>query len=193
MTARRRLTPAARRAELLDAGARLFAAKPYDEVLMEDIADEAGVSRALLYRYFPTKPGLFAAVYRQAADNLLSQARFESGASIPDQISAALEAHFDYFAAHRNTVLAANRTLAGDRGVQAVIDDELTVLRERVLDAARLPDEVRGVVSAIVLSWLTFVRTLCVEWLTTGSVTREQLHDICLGALLGALRDVVEL
>ncbi|GAB3579215.1 TetR/AcrR family transcriptional regulator [Amycolatopsis endophytica] len=190
---RRRLDPAARRAELVSTGARLFSAKPYDEVLMEDVADEAGVSRALLYRYFPTKSDLFAAVYRQAADSLLSRAHFDPDASIPGQISAALEAHFDYFAANRNTVLAANRTLAGDRGVQAVIDDELAVLRERLLDAGRIPDEVRGAVSAVVLSWLVFVRTLCIEWLTAESFTREQLHDMCVGSLLGALRNIVEL
>lgn len=42
----RRLDPQQRREHLLDTAAALFAEKPYDDVLMEDIAVRAGVSRA---------------------------------------------------------------------------------------------------------------------------------------------------
>ncbi|UPG69143.1 helix-turn-helix domain-containing protein [Gordonia hongkongensis] len=58
---RRRLSPQARRAELIGAGERLFGEAPYDEVRIDDVAAEAGVSRALMYRYFPDKRSLFVA------------------------------------------------------------------------------------------------------------------------------------
>ena len=47
---RRWLKPEERRNELLDVGAEFFATRPYDEVLIEDIAAHVGVSRAPLYR-----------------------------------------------------------------------------------------------------------------------------------------------
>lgn len=50
---RRRLTPEDRRAELLDFGTQLFGERHYDDVRMDEVAEQAGVSRALLYRYFP--------------------------------------------------------------------------------------------------------------------------------------------
>lgn len=193
MTTRRRLDPAERRGELLDVGARLFAAKPYDQVFMEDIAERAGISRALLYRYFPSKRDLFAAIYQQAADRLLAATHVDPAASVPELVSAALDAHLDYFVANRNTVLAANRVLAGDRAIQAIIDDECAALGARLLDATGLADRPRQLVSAVLLSWLVFVRTLCVDWLTNQTFSRTELRDMCVGALLGALAPVVDL
>lgn len=193
MTKRRRLDPAERRAELLDAGAQLFAAKPYDEVLIEEIADQAGISRALLYRYFPSKRDLFAAIYQQAADQLLAQSEFDPAVPMVKLVSDALDAHIDYFVANRNTVLAANRVLAGDRVIQAIIDDECATLQQRLLDTTTFADRTRETVSAVLMSWLVFVRTLCVEWLANPVYSRAELRDICVGALLGSLSAVVDL
>ncbi|MFJ2766329.1 TetR/AcrR family transcriptional regulator [Streptomyces sp. NPDC087300] len=193
MTARRRLDPAERRSELLDTGARLFAAKPYDEVFMEEVAERAGVSRALLYKYFPSKHALFAAVYRQAADRLLSVTKLDQSAPVLDQLSAGLDAHFDYFAANKHTVLAANRVLAGDPVIQSIITGELAELRRRLLDATVLGEGPRELVASALTSWLVFVRVLCVDWLTNESFTRAELHAMSVGALKGALGAVLDL
>ena len=184
---RRRLAPAERRAELVDVGARLFAAKPYDDVLMEDVAERAGVSRALLYRYFPAKRDLFAAIYQQAADRLLATAVFDPDVPVADQVAAALDAHIDYFVANRNTVLAANRVLAGDRVIQTIIDDECAALQRRLLDATGIDGRTREALSSVLMSWLVFVRTLCVDWLVSEAYSRDELKAVCLGALQGAV------
>ncbi|KOU42909.1 TetR/AcrR family transcriptional regulator [Streptomyces sp. WM6378] len=192
MTARRRLSPDERRKELLDVGAHLFAAKPYHDVLMEDVAEQAGVSRALLYRYFPNKSALFAGIFQQASDRLLDGTPIDPAQSLLDQLSAGLDVHFDYFAANKNTVLAANRVLAGDPVIQAIINDELAELSRRVLDATGLEGSARDTVSALLTSWLVFVRALCVDWLTDEAFSRTELHDMSVGALLGALGAVTD-
>ncbi|MGA4881771.1 TetR/AcrR family transcriptional regulator [Streptomyces lydicamycinicus] len=193
MTTRRRLDPAERRSQLLDTGAQLFAAKPYDEVFMEEVAERAGVSRALLYRYFPNKRDLFAAVYQQAADRLLTRTELDPARPVHEQLRAGLDAHIDYFTANRHTVLAANRVLAGDPVIQTVITDELTELRRRLLDSTGLGAGPGELVPAALMSWLVFVRTLCVEWLTHQTFSRTELREMCVGALLGALRPVMDL
>ncbi|MFE0098973.1 TetR/AcrR family transcriptional regulator [Streptomyces sp. NPDC059009] len=192
--ARRRLSPDARAHQLLDVGAELFAEKPYDDVLMEEVAVRAGVSRALLYRHFPGKRELFAAVYRQAAGRLLAATELDPGTPPSQWLKAGLDAHIDYFAANRHTVLAANRGLAGDQVIQGIINDELDELRRRVLvaiglDAGQLDAARREMASAAVMSWLVFVRALCVDWLThhPRGYTRTRLRDIAIGALTGAL------
>ncbi|MEU6830251.1 helix-turn-helix domain-containing protein [Nocardia beijingensis] len=190
---RRRLSPDERRRVLLDAGAKLFADRPYGTVLMEDVAAEAGVSRALLYRHFPSKRDLFAAVYQLASEQLLVATTFDAQAPLVDQLAAGLDTHFDYFEANANSVLAANRVLTTDPSIQAIIAGELGELRERVLDALRLEGPQRATVSAILTSWLTFVRMLTVEWLEHGTPTRAQMREISLGALLGALDPVIDL
>ena len=187
MTPRRRLTPDARRAELVDIASRQFADRPYDEVGMDEIAVHAGVSRALLYRYFPTKAALFAAVYRMAADRLLDVTTLDHAQPLAPQVAAGLDAHIDYFLANRQAVLTANRVLAGDPTIQAIISDELAVLRDRVLATQDLDDASRRALSTILMGWLTFVRVLCVEWLTVPAFSRETLRDVCVEALFGAL------
>ncbi|WP_330229500.1 TetR/AcrR family transcriptional regulator [Nocardia sp. NBC_00508] len=193
MTSRRRLSPDERRRLLLDAGAKLFAEDPYDAVLMEDVAAAAGVSRALLYRHFPSKRDLFAAVYQLASDRLLIATTFDAEAPLTDQLAAGLDTHFDYFEANANTVLAANRVLAADPTIQAIITGELGELRERVLDALGLHGRQRATVSVILMSWLTFVRVLTVDWLENGTLTRAEMRETSLGALLGALRPIIAL
>ncbi|MFE2984952.1 TetR/AcrR family transcriptional regulator [Streptomyces sp. NPDC059262] len=102
---------------------------------MEGVAERAGASRALLYRYFPSKHAHFAALYQQASDQLLAATRLDQSAPVMEQLAAGLDAHFDYFAANRHTVLAANRVLAGDPVIQAIITGELAELRRRLLEA----------------------------------------------------------
>src|SRR2546427_4706066 len=64
---RQRLTVDARREQLLGLGMELFSTRAYDEVWIEEIAERAGISRGLLYHYFPTKRDFYVAVTRAAA------------------------------------------------------------------------------------------------------------------------------
>lgn len=49
----------ARKSLILEAVLKLFEKKPFDEIGMRDIAAEAGVSPAAIYRYFPSQDELF--------------------------------------------------------------------------------------------------------------------------------------
>jgi AcrR family transcriptional regulator len=179
----RRLRPELRREQVVDAAERVFAGQPYEQVTMDTVADEAGISRALLYRHFPGKNVLFAAVYQRAADRLVDRVRLDADAPLEEQILAGLDAHLDYFVANRNAVLAANQTLATDPVVQDIINTELSTLGERLIDAIALDPSERQRLSAIAISWMAFVRVLCVQWLARGHFSRDELRVICMDAL----------
>ncbi|WP_415941215.1 TetR/AcrR family transcriptional regulator [Streptomyces sp. 067-1] len=67
----RRLSVEERRLQLLDAALALFAHRPPEEVSLDDVAEQAGVSRPLVYRYFPGgKQQLYEAALGSAADDL---------------------------------------------------------------------------------------------------------------------------
>jgi AcrR family transcriptional regulator len=187
VNARRRLAPDDRRDELIDAGAAAFASAPYDDVSMDEIARRAGASRALLYRYFPSKRSLFASIYRRAADRLLAITVMDTGADTFEQITAGLDAHIAYFTANRHVVLAANVALAGDPIIQAIISDELAEIRHRMLHTLEIDDWNRPVASVAIHAWLQFVRVMCVEWLQEEAFTSQALRNVCLGSLIGAL------
>jgi AcrR family transcriptional regulator len=181
------MAPDERRGQLIDTAARAFAAQPYDAVRMDEIATQAAVSRGLLYRYFPTKRDLFAAVYRRAATDLLEVNRFDSKGDLTDQITAGLDAHLDYFEANRHAVVTANRTLAGDPLIQTIINDELIELRDRLVAVAGLSGHSRDLAAAAVLAWLRFVAALCMDWLTSDTISRDDVRKVCLDALRGVL------
>jgi AcrR family transcriptional regulator len=179
----RRLRPELRRERVIDAAERVFAGQPYEQVTMDVVAVEAGISRALLYRHFPGKNALFAAVYQRAADRLVDRIRFDGDAPLEEQILAGLDAHLDYFAANRNAVLAANQTLATDPVVQDIINTELSTLGDRITNAITLDPLAHQRLSTIATSWLAFVRVMCVQWLAHGHFSREELRAICMDAL----------
>ncbi|MGX1492557.1 AcrR family transcriptional regulator [Streptomyces tendae] len=67
----RRLSVEERRSQLLDAALGLFAHRAPEEVSLDDVAEAAGVSRPLVYRYFPGgKQQLYEAALRSAAEEL---------------------------------------------------------------------------------------------------------------------------
>src|SRR5947209_4357118 len=59
-----------RRRQLLELGRELFATHSYDELSMADIARAAGISKALLYHYFPSKQEYFQTTLATAAERL---------------------------------------------------------------------------------------------------------------------------
>ena len=63
-----RLNVDERRRQLLAEATALFATHGYDELSMAKLAREAGISKPLLYHYFPSKRDLFDAVPAQAAE-----------------------------------------------------------------------------------------------------------------------------
>ena len=72
-TTRSRLAPDERRSQLLDLGVRLLASRSLDELSIDLLAEEAGISRGLLYHYFGNKHAFHEAVVRRAADDLIAQ------------------------------------------------------------------------------------------------------------------------
>ncbi|MDQ0774537.1 AcrR family transcriptional regulator [Streptomyces aurantiacus] len=67
----RRLSVEERRSQLLDAALSLFAVRAPEDVSLDDVAETAGVSRPLVYRYFPGgKQQLYEAALRSAAEEL---------------------------------------------------------------------------------------------------------------------------
>ncbi len=70
-----RLTPAARRQEILLAARRCLARDGVTGFTVAEIASEAGISNGLVGHYFPTKDALLVATYRAEADRLLASTR----------------------------------------------------------------------------------------------------------------------
>src|ERR687896_801567 len=64
-----------RRLELIEAAARLFAARGYYAVTVDDLGEALGLSGPALYRHFPSKEALLVAVFDQVIEQQSERAR----------------------------------------------------------------------------------------------------------------------
>ncbi|MGV9744816.1 TetR/AcrR family transcriptional regulator [Rhodococcus zopfii] len=185
---RRRLSPDQRRTELLDIGARLFSQHAYEDVRIDEVAELAGVSRGLMYHYFPTKREFMAAVVQRESDRLLAVTEPNPALSVHDRIAAGLDAYLEYIESHAQGVLAVNRgAVSADASIRGIVDAELDVQQQRIVEALAPSAADRELVELAVRGWISFVRTVCIDWLDRPTITTAQLRGLCLDALAGML------
>jgi AcrR family transcriptional regulator len=75
MSGRRALQKATRRGEMLAGAARLFERQGYAATTFEEIASEAGVGVATVYKYFNSKQGIVVAILEPDLRNMLARAQ----------------------------------------------------------------------------------------------------------------------
>lgn len=193
---RRRLSPDDRRKELLALGAEVFGERPYDDVRIDEIAERAGVSRALMYHYFPDKRAFFAAVVRAEGERLFEATNTppEPGQSLFGQVREGVLAYLRYDEEHPHGAWAAyvgmGRSDPVLRGIEDVDTDRqanriLTRINEAV--GGDLDSKVERDLRITVYGWLAFTFEMCRQRLIDPSIDADHVADACAHALLDAI------
>jgi len=117
---------ASRREQVLYLASQLFAERGYHAVGMDDIGDAAGVSGPAIYRHFPSKAALLAALFNKLTDQLVARAA-EIVAAHPDGVDAI-----------RHLVRYQTEMCIYDRSVMAVYLSEFRSLPQEEQLALRL-------------------------------------------------------
>jgi AcrR family transcriptional regulator len=158
-----------------------------DQVSIEDVAEAAGVSRALLFHYFESKQDFLVALTTEQSRRML--ARTEPDLSLGDPIAIArgsLGAYIDYVSANRSAYLAILQgSGASDPAMRKVAEDTRAVMAERVLSLADLLDLSRTpLIELAVHGWVTFTEQVTVRWLQDAAgVDRDELLELISRAL----------
>src|SRR5437588_2348726 len=130
---RRRLRRKDRERLMLHAAGEAFAAQGFHRASMEAIATAAGITKPMLYRYFGSKEGLYAAYVRTSGRELVDSVRApETRGETPQvRLRAGIRAFLSYVDAHRSgwTVLHGETTAPTD----AQIAREVAELRGRII------------------------------------------------------------
>jgi AcrR family transcriptional regulator len=186
LPAYRRLQPEERRRQLLERGAELFAHHSYDELSMREIARNVGISKPLLYHYFPSKQAFFEATLTQAATEL--RARTEPDPTLPplDQLRGSLEAFLELIDDNALAYGKLMQSLSSVPEVRELVGEVRTRTAARILEGL-YPDGAPPKARAAVHGWLWFMDGACLNWIEHRDLSRAELHDLLLGTLLGAL------
>lgn len=176
-----------RRRQLLELGAELFARHSFAELSMAQIASEAGISKALLYHYFPSKQDYFVATLQQAAEEL--RERIEPEVGLPPQ--EALIHSLDAFLAWIEENEVAYRKLLESAGgvpeVAALIDEVRDRTSTSILDGLGFAEAPPPKLRTAARAWLWLMDGAILDWLEHRDLSRAELRDLLLGALAGAL------
>jgi AcrR family transcriptional regulator len=186
-----RLPPDARRAQLIELGVQMLATRRLEDLSVEALADEAGISRGLLFHYFRSKQEFHLEVVRACARELLQ--RTEPDPELPPlaQLRTSLGAYIDYVTQNRDVYVSLVRGAAsGDAAVRAVADETRTEQANRVLkhlDALGLPGAARTELA--VRGWVAFCEEVVISWLASEQrPPRKELLALLADALPGMVR-----
>ena len=134
---------------ILDAAQHRFEHYGLAKVTMDEIALDAGIGKASIYYYFPTKESLFKAVIVEKHDALIKRIReiMACDVAASDKITSYVEERFQYFTALMNLNILELQSPSGVKPVfremfDVFAQEELSYLR-RILQEGKRSREFR--------------------------------------------------
>ncbi len=160
------------RARILEAAQRVFASKGYHRALMDDVAQEAGLSKGALYFHFPSKEELFLSLVEDAAEQLAQRVleAIEGARGGEAKVRAALHAAIEAFSekeALTRLLLVEWVSLGPDFqakrfALQRALADLIREQLDRAVAEGDIPPQDTELAS---FAWIGAIQALVVRWL----------------------------
>src|SRR3954451_15502171 len=185
----RRLDPAQRRDQILDAAGALFAARAYDEVSIEDISSAAGVTRGLVHHYFGGRKDVYVALLERLGAQREDQLAPPAGRSARMRVADTVSRWLDWTQANRTIWLAtvARGEDIADPDVRRVVADlvrrAVAILAAHHADIAEDTPRLRYALEC----WTGLTRAATRRWLR-GEAARDATHELLASTLEHVLR-----
>ncbi|NYE37658.1 AcrR family transcriptional regulator [Nocardioides cavernae] len=181
---RRRLSAQERRRQLVGIGLAKIVERPIQDLPLDDVAAEAGISRGLLFHYFPTKTDFYLACIAAAGRRMLRTTAPDPDAPGPEQVETITRLMIEQIDRRRDFYLAlVHGHGVADPRVTEVMESVRDGSTDRVVRALDLPDDRRDVVRA----WWAYTEDRALSWsaVPTGErpVPVSRLVEECVAAL----------
>lgn len=180
-----------RRDELIEAALDLLSQRGPDDVSVDDVAQAAGASRALVYHYFGTKQELYAAALSKAAAELTRRLAHVDPTDSPLQrLDRAVRAFVEFAEAHSAgfVALLGGSAAYGPGGESAALVASVRqTVYELLIEGLKEPVPVDPTVRTTLRGWVAAAETAVLDWLEHKDIEREEIERLLivhLGALL---------
>src|SRR4051812_7734910 len=99
---RRRLSATDRRAAILDSALQIFSSRGYHAASIDEIAGEAGISKALIYEHFPSKKELHASLLQRHVQEIFEALAQAAAGPEPGEVRLrnGVDAFFEWVETH---------------------------------------------------------------------------------------------
>jgi AcrR family transcriptional regulator len=172
---------------VLEAGTRLFAEFAYEEISMRQIAEAAGISKPLLYHYFPSKLELFKAAVAERAMELQQLIEPVGDGPALEQLTHSLDAYLGWIEQNSRTWRKLMLSAASLPEAGALVEGFRTSTLERILTALAGGGEPRPSLRNALMGWLGYVDGAILDWVESGDLEREQVRNLILAAFGSAI------
>lgn len=154
---------------------------------MRQIAQAAGISKPLLYHYFPSKIELFkAAVAEQTAQ--LQRVIAPTGKGTPlEQLTRSLDAYLRWIEDNARAWSKVMQSAATLPEAGTFIESFRTQTLEQILLRLTGRRKARPVLRSALKGWLGYVDAAILDWIQAGDLGRDQLRDLILAAFGAAV------
>jgi AcrR family transcriptional regulator len=167
------------------------------DISIEEIARAAGVSKGLLYHYFPTKNDFFVAVLARSQAEMDQELARDPNLSPLERFDRNLDGFLRFVDAHAEGYLAVVNARGREPRVQQLVEerrgrrvDELVALAAALADAPRETVRTPLLVAALE-GWIGLTEGVTVRWLRDREISREDVHLLLRRALLEVLGTVL--
>lgn len=182
------MSPEERRAQILGVVGDLFERRPYPEIGVADVADAAGITEGLVYHYFESRTGLFAAAVQAACADLLQACLPDVTLSVPAQFEQGVVGYLDYVQAHRVSYLNLFRgPAAQEPAYQALIEQTRAAIVEHIITVLGVSERPVPVTRLSLRGYLGFVESAVLHWLGREDVPRATLERLIYTMIITAL------
>jgi AcrR family transcriptional regulator len=151
-----------------------------DRVPVDEIAEAAGISRGLLFHYFPSKQEFHLEVARAAAAEMIRRTEPDPDLSPVEALRGALTSFIEYVEENPDNYKSLVRGAAsGDASMRAIFDETRSTMAQRILAVlAGMGLEVSPRVSLAIHGWVAYVEECVVRWIDTSVVERDRLLEM---------------
>ncbi|MGW0546378.1 TetR/AcrR family transcriptional regulator [Streptomyces altiplanensis] len=192
---RRRMGVEERRQQLIGVALELFSRRSPDDVSIDEIAAAAGISRPLVYHYFPGKQNLYEAALRRAADELAARFTEPREGPLGARLLRVMGRFFDFVDDHGPGFSALMRggPAAGSSTTNAMIDEVRRAAYEQIVAHLGVTDPPARL-AMVVRSWVSLAESTALIWLDGRQIPRAELelqlvHDFAALAAVSAAYD----
>jgi AcrR family transcriptional regulator len=182
-----------RRAQLLELGIKLFSTRSYNDLSIDDVAAAAGISKGLLYHYFPGKQEFYVEVIREASQRLQRLTAPDPSLSPAARLRAAVDAHLNYVQEYGPVYAAIYKSgVAIAPEVSAILEEHRRVVLQYFLHDFRI-SRPRPVLRSALRAWISMVEGASLDWITHPELDRNDLRDLLIAGYAAMLGKALEL
>lgn len=166
----------------------MFAERPFDDVWVEEIAEAAGVSRGLVYHYFPNKQEFFTAIIGNGLRDSFELSTPDPDAPPHRWLLDGIDRIFTYAAENANIfrTIYLSKHMLGEEVISAIrAGRELQLVR--ICEFVTPGDPPTDTMRTAMEGWSAMLDSLLLDWLDGREKDREKLVRIAAGSLAGTV------